>query len=371
MATRSPNKFVVHAVGGCGISVADKVLSRVADLGEGYAEFEFNYVDASRANIDNIKPRGEFWQIDQQNADGSRIDGSGGERHENADSIVKCMAKYLDDKDIRKPVTGIYHMVVSSVSGGSGSVFAAVLIQEFLRRGIPVLPVLIGDTSDRQKIQNTVKSFQSLSNYSFTMDKPIVVYYVDNRNKQIKLKDREKYANDILFRDLSAISIFFSGMNESIDYADMIGMLYPSFYTSFKIKCGVHQLQVFDKEPPYVPDIDPDEKNKGDKYPEGFSSPLIGRVLTDADGNFDINFSLYQYKIGKIISQNVLQKYTTGQSPYLPLYMFVMNDPFTSIITECEENLIPVYKQADDDIKSTDLCAMTNAKVDEKTGLVL
>lgn len=357
----NPDKIIVHAAGGCGISVADKVMTRIAALGDGYAEIVFKYIDTTKNNIDHIEPKGEFWQITQKNADGSAVDGSGGERSAQAGNIDKSIKEYLDHNKIYKQVTGEYHMVISSMSGGSGSVIGATLTRELLKRDIPVLPVLIGDTSNALGAINTVDGFKTLDSISRMLNKPVVTYYVNNHKLGPSISANRAQANEILFRDLSVVSIFLSGMNDSLDYSDMVSMIYPAYYKKVEVKPGVYGLQVFDKEPP---------KQQGPDKPEEYTVPLVGRSLTVKGGEINLNFGLNHFKEGIIVSENVLNTYTTDKSPYLPLYMFLMLDPYSYIVNEINTKIISRYNEIAKETKTTNICEMTGSVADEETGIV-
>lgn len=113
------NKIVVHALGGAGINVADKVITRVADLGSGFANIEFHYLDTSKANIDKIEPRGEFWHVKTKEFAKSDIQGSGAERRHNASDLIANINEYLDKNKFLKPKPDEFHLAVASASGGN------------------------------------------------------------------------------------------------------------------------------------------------------------------------------------------------------------------------------------------------------------
>lgn len=112
------NKMICHFCGGAAISVSDKVFRPVSELGDGFANVEFHYVDTSTANISKIEPLGEFWQIETSLHGKEKITGSGGERQTHINDARVSINKYLDNGKWTKLVPTEYHIVVSSAGGG-------------------------------------------------------------------------------------------------------------------------------------------------------------------------------------------------------------------------------------------------------------
>lgn len=110
--------LVVHGLGGCGINITDSVFSKIADLGDGFAKLKFHYFDTSRANIDKITPRGEFWMVKTKSFGKGEINGSGAERRTNGKDIMDNAKEYLDTNKYLAKNSREFHCVVSSASGG-------------------------------------------------------------------------------------------------------------------------------------------------------------------------------------------------------------------------------------------------------------
>ena len=112
------NKMICHFCGGAAISVSDKVFKPVSELGSGFADVEFHYIDTSRANIDKIQPLGEFWQVETALHGKEKITGSGGERTTHVKDAQTSINKYLDKGNWTAMKSNEYHVVVASGSGG-------------------------------------------------------------------------------------------------------------------------------------------------------------------------------------------------------------------------------------------------------------
>lgn len=113
------SKINVIACGGAGISVADKVVNNIAELGEGFASIDITYMDTSKNNIDKVEHNpNSFWLVKSKSFGGSEISGSGSMRTKNVSDISENVKEFLDTHKFTVPVTGEYIVVISSASGG-------------------------------------------------------------------------------------------------------------------------------------------------------------------------------------------------------------------------------------------------------------
>ena len=142
----------VYCCGGAGVNMGF-LLQKAAFLSlPGYANTKIIFVDL---NISNMRGR-DVDMDDVYIIDGR--DGSGGMRTENSESIASTMDSLL----LRHPAAK-YNIVISSVSGGSGSVIAPRLVSKLLSDDALVVGIVIGDTSTGIFASNTVKTIQSFS----------------------------------------------------------------------------------------------------------------------------------------------------------------------------------------------------------------
>ena len=112
------NTIVVHGAGGCGINVVDEVFGNLEQLGSGFANIRYHYLDTSRANIDKIEPKGDFWMVKTKTNSKTEITGSGAERRTHAMDIMANVNDYLDHTQYLKRQPNEFHCVVFSASGG-------------------------------------------------------------------------------------------------------------------------------------------------------------------------------------------------------------------------------------------------------------
>jgi hypothetical protein len=352
------NKIIVHACGGCGINIADQVLTRVADLGEGFSDLKFHYVDTSTSNIDKITPRGEFFKITAQSYGAEKIDGSGGSRQKHAADITKNMPTYMNTIGIHKRITGEYHMVVFSGSGGSGSVIGPVLIKHLLERHIPTIAVVVGDSSNAAYTKSTLGTIATLDNFAISAKKPLVVIYLNNHGLAVGLShsEAEKLANKQLFHTISTISLFLSNDHESLDDSDMVNIIDMSQHKTVwgdevaENLSGLYGLAVYNKEIKLISSAHN-------------VIPIAARGLGIGDVEADTVVELMQYKKGKITNPNPINIY----GELAPLYMVTYANFFNAehaALTKANEN----YQNILNSIQNDRLPGMSLK--DEATGLV-
>lgn len=241
------NKIIGHFCGGAGISISDKAISMVSDLGEGFAEIEYNYIDTSDSNYHNLEnKRGSFWQVKTKSHARGLIDGSGGERATNLDDILGNIADYLDQKKIKKAVTGEYHMVVFSASGGTGNVAAQGIVMTLMERNIPTFCVCVGDSSTSIYTTNTLKVLESFDKLAIRKNKALCMIYDNNNAEHNGSEDiAEKAVNKKIFNTVSSMALFLSRGLESIDNQDMTYFLNQTDYKSFHAEPGLYGVHVY------------------------------------------------------------------------------------------------------------------------------
>ena len=99
------------------------------------------------------------------------LDSSGKKRDENHLEISNVIKEVLVK---HKPLD--FNIVLFSLSGGSGSVIAPLLISELLSRNIPVIAVCIGSDESVLTANNTLKTLKSLEVIAKKNDKAFKLY---------------------------------------------------------------------------------------------------------------------------------------------------------------------------------------------------
>ena len=353
------NTLILHACGGCGINLADDVFNKVADLGSGYANVKFHYVDTSRANIDKIEPRGEFFQIRTKSNSLAEIQGTGADRRRFINDIIPGVKEYLDVNKYLELKRDEFHLVAFSTSGGSGSSIGPLIVRDLITRDIPVIAVVVGDSSNGINCINTVRTIDTLDAIAKQNKKCLSVIYINNHATLESKKDNlatmnnaEKEVNTILTNVMSLASIFLSGENEALDNQDMANIVDQSKYTNLSIEPGLYGLVFYSKN--IVTSV---EK----------AIPTVARTLTLKGENFDTNLTLLHHKRGYVEDDNVVE---LVKAENFPIHMvsyanFLLEEK--KKLREIEQN----YNNIMESLKQAQKEDDTTYDVDSDSGLVL
>lgn len=346
-------KIVCHFCGGCATSIAGKVVTSIADLGEGFASIEFNYIDTSRVSYDKLPdPRGELFLVTNKDHGGTTIHGSGGERRLKSVEIMKNIPDYLNQHKIFKVDPGVYHAVFFSASGGSGSTIGLFIVKALLERNIPVICVVVGDSSSGIYTINTLNALATLNKVALDLNKPLSLIYINNTNFFTSgTATAERDANSYLAKTLTGLSLFLSGNNGELDNQDILNFIDQSKYGTISVKPGLYGVHIYSKEI---------------NLPEG-ATPTGMRILTVGEQDFAVNPSILHFKRGYVTNGNALNVIKDEQ---YPLYMVNYANFFAleeKILRPQTENVYNVAENiVNDQVKGT-----SKSHLDEETGLIL
>lgn len=357
------SKLICHFCGGAGINISDKVFTQIAELGDGFSEVVFNYLDTSLSNITKIDRKGEFWQITTRSHTKAVINGSGGETRTHATDIAVNIQEYLDSKKYTKPVNGEFHVVVSSASGGTGAAANPILVNNLMQRDIPVIVVLVGDggidvknpsagaSGSALTAMNTLNTIANLSRFASMRRKTLCVVYTNNSfykgGEQSSIKD----ANKTIFNTMAVISLFLSGKNEAIDYQDMLFFLDQTKYTRLSIPEGIYGVVI----------------GSGNEinHPEEWTITGVRSLTTDKD-DFRLNVMAPHQKTGKVTDENALSVFD-GQ---FPIHLV----SFANFFKEEERRLkqsTDIFAEKIGQFHNDEIGGTSDGKIDDDTGLIL
>lgn len=163
MSQAQHKTFRIYGCGGTGINITRQHQS---DLGDAVLPA---YFDTSRSNLadNNI----EYSYL----IDG--IEGSGKQR----DLNVEAMRRHVVPA-VNKFPPGDFNVVIFSGSGGSGSVFGPLVVNELLGRNKAVVAIVLGDQDSGKATENTHKTLQTLSALSANHSVPVVMVYREMAN---------------------------------------------------------------------------------------------------------------------------------------------------------------------------------------------
>lgn len=210
------NTIKLYCAGGAGINIGT-YFSNAPDNGEDKAKIVPVYVDTSKSNLSKTIPDESIYLIEG-------LDGSGKVRSENYEHITGCV---LDILQQHRP--GDLNIVLSSASGGSGSVIAPVLVGELLQRDVPVIVIVVGSTDSRIELENTIRTLKSYESIAQMKKTPIAALYFQNSDK----KPRKAIDADV-HRAINVLSVLFSGNNDELDSSDLRNWLKYTKVTSFE-----------------------------------------------------------------------------------------------------------------------------------------
>lgn len=346
-------KIVCHFCGGCATSIASKVMTTVADLGDGFADIEFNYIDTSTSSYDKLKdPRGELFLIENKEYNGTTIQGAGGERAIKAKEVLANIPNYLNKQKMFKVDPGVYHAVFFSASGGSGNVSGVYIVKSLLERNIPVFCVVVGDNSSGMYSINTLNALATLNKIAMDFQKPLSLIYVNNTNfYKDGAATAEKDANVYLTTTMTGVSLFLSGQNGELDNQDMLNFIDQSKYRTVQVKPGLYGVHIY---------------SKNIELPEG-ATPTGMRILTIGEQDFHVNPSILHFKRGYVTNPNALN---IIQQEQYPLYMvnyanfFALEEKVLKPMTDNAYNI-------SENIVNSQVSGSAKSSVDEETGLIL
>ena len=215
--------ITIYGLGGAGCNIGSMFEQLRKSSETGMATINPIYVDTSRSNLKpGMDPNSFYHFTDLDN--GGEIDGSGGIRKTNANIIHRQIPNLLE-----KHRPGYASIVVSSASGGSGSVISPMLVRELVNRENKlIVVVLVGDDTTNTRIQNTLNTIASFEAICQQTETTLAMFYVENTaNKPRPDVDAE------LFELVGKLAGLFSRENAELDTMDLVNFLNVDKSTSY------------------------------------------------------------------------------------------------------------------------------------------
>ncbi len=214
----NPKRVVIYGCGGAGINQARRFEELVGKSATGYAEIVPMYIDTSDSNSVQVQAAA------QRSYRFEGTVGSGGLRKEHVDLIADAVNEILS-----RLRPGDLNIVVSSLSGGSGSVIAPCLASELLARGLKVIVIGIGSNESEIRVRNSLNAIRSYANIAEETEKPVVMSLHFNSPKT------PRYAvDDSIFKVVLRLAVLFSGLNRELDDQDLQNWLAFNRTTKFQ-----------------------------------------------------------------------------------------------------------------------------------------
>lgn len=216
-------KITILACGGTGCNISSKFVSYHGEKNDGFAELNTFFVDTSRSNLK--KEIGDDKIFLFKDHAGKLLDGNGKKRNDNY-NIISETSTIQDILHKFKP--GDLNILIASASGGTGSVASPLLAKELISRGENCIVILIGSTSSRIDLKNTINTLKSYESIASSLGHPINILYRENSSESPRNKvdaEVEQY--------VYLLSAFFSGQNHGLDMADLRNFLNYNKVTSY------------------------------------------------------------------------------------------------------------------------------------------
>lgn len=208
----------VFGCGGTGINIARHIASREAEFSsEAYAKRNVYFLDTSMSNLAGMSPQDPNVYVYED------VDGAGKNRRHVAATVMENVNPVL-----LKFRPAEINIVISSNSGGSGSVIAPSLVSELLDRGENVILFAINSYEDRKALENVIACMKSYESISKLRKKPVVACLFENNSDNTELAVNKHVSDSVIL-----LSALFSRNNEGMDTQDLRNWLNYDKVTNF------------------------------------------------------------------------------------------------------------------------------------------
>jgi hypothetical protein len=191
--------LAILGCGGCGTNIA-----RLYQNNDTINGPKVSYYDTSVSNL-NQENEAQAYLIEG-------TDGSGMKRDLNVEPMRKNVAPAL-----KKFSPGDFNIVVFSASGGTGSVFGPLILDELLTRGVSAMVAVVGDTDSAKATENTLGTLRTLSALSAKHKTSIPMIYSEMA-PGAQRRDVDKVIHD----SIKATQLLTNGQNAELDSQDIV-----------------------------------------------------------------------------------------------------------------------------------------------------
>jgi len=229
----------ILAMGGAGANILVGINNTLQEtmILEGHPKVNLFHLDTSSANKDVSSTVGAiFHHIKSGGVENKELQGSGGVRaanvKETVTNIKECINANLDT--INEDSVNI---LVSSASGGSGSIISPLLKKQLMELNIPAIVILVGDSRSLAYAINTADTIKTFHGIATQKDAVISMLYVDNAEEP--QAEIDTYIADFC----SMFILFYNDKNLDMDPADMESFINPAKRrTKIEIPAGIYDL---------------------------------------------------------------------------------------------------------------------------------
>lgn len=217
----------VYGCGGTGVKIASMFEPMRNQPEAGIANVQVTYVDTAFSDLQkDVKAKDCYLLRD--------TDGSGGLRRELSAAIIESVPELVQ---LHEPEE--LNIVVSSGSGGSGSVIAPSVTSELIRQGKQVIAVVVGDAHTAQWMNNTMGTIRSYNGISQVRGRTVPLAYFENTSE-----NTEASVNIQVAQLVTGLSALWSRQNQGLDSKDLEHFLNPEKITDFPPQLAMIKLYV-------------------------------------------------------------------------------------------------------------------------------
>lgn len=221
----------IYACGGAGVNIVSqfKMLngSLVKISADSFSTIHSSFIDTSRSDLNHLHSEDEVYVI-------PGLDGQGKKRG----LSIEPIRNHIPDIMFKHAPEEI-NIVVHSAGGGSGAVLGPLIVNEIMKRGLIVVPIVVECTSSAIEVKNTLDTLMSYANFSKSHNKPLVMSW----HEQKLGKSMTEVDNDIKFI-IAILSTMFSGNNRKLDSADLKNWLDYTKVTGFEPELAMLRVSI-------------------------------------------------------------------------------------------------------------------------------
>lgn len=153
------SNIAIFACGGAGTNIAKQINDLDCDI---------FYIDTSTSNLKGIKSDNVFLL--------ENIDGAGKDRSKTYEHFKHI----AEDVTIKFKPSNSLNVVISSLSGGSGSIIAPLVAKELIQKGLNTIVIAVDSKHSVKELDNCIKTFKTYKSISDTVKKSVSIFYVEN-----------------------------------------------------------------------------------------------------------------------------------------------------------------------------------------------
>jgi hypothetical protein len=153
----------LYACGGLGVNIANKLLD---------IDINKYFIDTSKSNLKPESAADDIFILDD-------VDGAGKHRPKTYEHFKAVSSDVL----IKFKPSEKLNIVLSSLSGGSGSVIAPLLAKELISNGYNTIVIGVDSKHSIVELDNTIKTLKTYRAISDQTGKSIALFYLENMNR--------------------------------------------------------------------------------------------------------------------------------------------------------------------------------------------